>query len=70
MQQSEKVFWAIVGVSLTYLIAGFSFSLGAKVNAQTSQQTITQQAPAQPAANGMGCMAKGGGCGCGGMMKR
>lgn len=64
MQHSEKAFWGLVGISAVYI--AFNFATSPKVNAQVSQQAVA----AQPAAQGMGCMAKGGGCGCGGMMKK
>ena len=66
MEQSEKIFWGLAAVSAIYIVVSGSYSLGMKANAQVSQQAVQQAAPM----NGMGCMAKGGGCGCGGMMKK
>jgi hypothetical protein len=68
MERSEKIFWGIAAVAGVYVIFGSTFHIGTKVNAQ--QQPATQQAVAQVSTQGMGCMAKGGGCGCGGMMKK
>lgn len=64
MQKSESIFWGLVGISAVYIALNFATS--PKVNAQASQQAVA----AQPTAQGVGCMAKGGGCGCGGMMKK
>lgn len=64
MHHSEKVFWGLVGISAVYIT--FNFATSTKVSAQASQQAVA----AQSATQGMGCMAKGGGCGCGGMMKK
>lgn len=60
MQKSETIFWSIVGISAIYI--AFNFATSTKVDAQTSVQAATQ-----PVAQGMGCMTKGGGCGCAGM---
>lgn len=65
MQKSETIFWGLVVVAVVYLAADYSLGLDSKAIAQS------QPAQNQPTAmQGMGCMAKGGGCGCGGMMKK
>ena len=64
MQKSETVFWSIVFAASMYLVT--DFVIGLKANAQGRPVVANQVAPMQ----GMGCMAKGGGCGCGGMMKK
>ena len=69
MQKSETIFWSFVVVAGLYLVA--DFTAGSRVNAQATQPIQNQAVAANTApAQGMGCMAKGGGCGCGGMMKK
>lgn len=71
MEKAEKIFWGVVVAAGFYVIASGPLQLGAKVNAQQAQPAAQQVAANQAApAQGMGCMAKGGGCGCGGMMKK
>lgn len=65
MQKSESIFWGLVGISAAYIVLNVATS--PHVSAQTAQQVSAQAIAAQPVAQGMGCMAKGGGCGCGGM---
>jgi hypothetical protein len=67
MEKAEKIFWGMVTVAAVYVVFGTTFTMGTKVNAQ--QQPAAQQVVAQAPTQGMGCMAKGGGCGCGGMKK-
>lgn len=69
MEQSEKIFWGIVTVAGVFVAANVFFGFGNTVSAQQNQPAA-QQVAAQAPAQGMGCMAKGGGCGCGGMMKK
>ncbi len=70
MEKAEKIFWGIVLVAGFYVVASGPLNFGPKVIAQQTQPA--QQVAANQAAptQGMGCMAEGGGCGCGGMMKK
>lgn len=70
MEKAEKIFWGIALVAGFYIVASGSLNFGTKVDAQATQPT--QQVAANQAApmKGVGCMAGGGGCGCGGMMKK
>lgn len=65
MQKSETAFWSVVLIAAMYIAADYSLGLSAKAVAQ-SQADANQPIAAQ----GMGCMAKGSGCGCAGMRKQ
>lgn len=65
MHKAETIFWGFVLISGVYLAATFTF--GPKVNAQASVGAPVAVPPQAAPMKGTGCMANGGGCGCGGM---